>query len=60
MVACQSQIIAVSKAGQNVQLFADSHGAHLFRTVTDHLVDDGQGIFAPVADGDGAAQEFAA
>ena len=54
----KAHIKAVAKATQNVQLCA-GHAAHeFFGALAHHLDQQHQGVVGPVADGDGAAQEF--
>ena len=55
----QSQVEAVSQAGEHVQLRAGLQGAEKLRPLAHLLHDQGEVVLVPVADGEGAAQEEA-
>ena len=52
-------VVAVAQAGEQIQLGSGGQKCHLLGAVTHHLIDEGQAVFSPVVDGNGAAEEFA-
>ena len=59
MVSADGGVVAVAQAGEHIQPGAGGKKCHLLGAVTHHLVDEGQAVFTPVVDGNGAAEEFA-
>ena len=58
MLTREGKVVAVAESRQNVKGLARAHFCHLRRTLADDLVNEGQGGFVIIADGDGAAQVF--
>ncbi len=58
VLTAEGQIVAVAQSGEQIQLLAGGHGRHPGSALAHNLVDQSQGGFVIVADGNGSAQEL--